>query len=1187
MRIYTLAILALLSICTGCRQAEDGKWNRGIGVYPGNPNEDFSPSLSTDHAYRNIALHRAAYNSSSYDYSLTANLLTDGIIEETVPTYLEVNTNYGQPIRREREWLVDNHYYTRTHFYGDSAFVQINLCNNWSESVDNIEMEGLVSYLEEIADGSHDIRFLASYDNEDWTLLHQVKGKKLIGEQVRPRPHSDPDKASALGEQLLPTRYYNISFKLPKAHKFTKFRLEMNMKGAEDWLVPDLKLTHKGQPLNMISSKFFNSTWMSLGSEEEWVYVDLGNSAEFDKVVLHWLQKPDSGTIQVSDDAENWTNVASLSEDEYTDDINVKSKGRYVRVLMNASPDGRPYMLTEMEVWGTGGIVARPKESPKATSTEITLSGGNWKLIRSSQTDASGEEISAENYQAYNWLVATVPGTVLTSFVNLGAVPEPYFSDNMMHISDSYFNSDFWYRNEFEIPASHLSGKTWLEFDGINWKAEVYLNGKELGKIEGAFKRGRFDISETAVPGKNYLAVRIISNAHPGAAKEKNENNTGVNGGILGYDNPTFHACIGWDWITTTRGRNIGIWNDVRVVHEGPVSIDSPYVNVSLPLPDTTSAFLTPEAIVRNNASEPVKGVLKGKIGKIEFEQDMTIEAGEERIVKFDTENFPQLHIFNPELWWPNGYGKPHLYNANFKFEINGFVSDEVDFKVGIRQVDAKETDGVLHLYINGRRFIGRGGNWGFSESNLNYRGREYEIAVALHANENFNIMRNWVGQTGDKELYEACDRHGIMVWQDFWLANPADGPDPLDNDMFLDNAEDYVKRIRRYPSMLLYCGRNEGYPPKEIDEGLRQIVKEWHSDLCYIPSSADEGVSGHGPYKALTPRDYFSYEHGNDKFHSERGMPSVMTYESMKRTFSDEGMWPQGNDWYKHDYTLKGAQACESFNNIIKDGYGECSSAKEFAELAQFVNYDGYRAMFECRSINRKGFLLWMSHPCWPSMTWQTYDWYFETNGAYFGSKKGSEPLHIQWNSATDTIEVVNYNGRNHKDLTAKASVVNLDGTIVWTKEVSLDSKEDTTEKLFKVVFPDNCTETHFIKLTLSKDTKVLSDNFYINGKEYGNHRALKNIAKASVKTSSSFTKNDNGTWSGTVTIENKSSVPAVMIRVNVIGKNDKEQILPMFYSDNYFSLMPGESKTINLKWYDADTRGNKPEIAVSGYNL
>ena len=253
---------------------------------------------------------------------------------------------------------------------------------------------------------------------------------------------------------------------------------------------------------------------------------------------------------------------------------------------------------------------------------------------------------------------------------------------------------------------------------------------------------------------------------------------------------------------------------------------------------------------------------------------------------------------------------------------------------------------------------------------------------------------------------------------------------------MFIANAEDYVKRIRSHASIAIYCGRNEGFPPTQIDQALRRIVREKHPDIHYISSSADDVVSGHGPYRMLPAKEYFTLKTGNDKFHSERGMPNVMTYESMLRTFSPEGLWPQDHQWGMHDYTREGAQGCTSFNEIIAKGYGEPQSAKEFAELAQWVNYDGHRSLFESRSLNRKGLLMWMSHPCWPSMVWQTYDYYFEPTAAYFAIKKASEPLHIQWNPATDEVEVVNYSGGMRKGLTAKTQLLNMDASVAWEKE-------------------------------------------------------------------------------------------------------------------------------------------------------
>ncbi len=1177
---------AALIIGIGCSQ-ESVQYNRGIGVYPGNPDEDFSPEMQVDRTYRNIALNRAVYCSSSYDYCLTGQLVTDGVISASLPKYLTMETSEGKDVKRQREWLVDQHKYTRLNLIGDNAYIQLALKNGWSETFDRIYGEMYVSYQEGNADGSHEIKVTASKDGINWDVLQVIKGRRFVGEESRPLLHSDPDKADALGNQLLPTRKFRIDAQLPQAREYSMFRVDMNMKGAEQWIAANLDIYRDGELVSLIPSKNFNSTWMSAGKESEWMYVDLGNKAKFDKIVLSWLQKPLSAVVQVSDDAQSWKDIAkAASGDEQTETISVKGKGRYVRLAMEAE-GGVPVMLTEMQVWGKDGVSAKAKSVPEASDKEICLSGGNWKLTRSSFTAAEGSEISSEGFDDSGWLVATVPGTVLSSYINLGAVPQPNYADNIFHISDSYFFSDFWYRNEFELPADFMDSKTWLEFDGINWKAEIYLNGNYLGRIDGAFKRGRFDISEAAKAGTNTLAVKIIKNKNAGSVKEKNENDTGRNGGMLGYDNPTFHASIGWDWISTVRGRNIGIWNDVRVVKEGLVSLDSPFVRTELPLPDTTSAVLTPEVLVKNNSDEKVEGVLKGRIGDVVFEKTVALAAGEEKSVVFSPEEYPQLKFDSPKLWWPNGYGKPDLYGSSFCFEVDGVESDRTDFNVGIRQVDTREIDEVLHIYINGRRFIGRGGNWGFSENNLTYRAREYDIAVAYHADMNFNIMRNWVGQTGDMELYQACDRHGIMVWQDFWLANPADGPDPADDTMFLDNALDLVKRIRQYPSMVIYCGRNEGFPPQEIEDGLRDIVGKCHPDLTYIPSSADGGVSGHGPYRALTHKGYFTYRKGNTKFHSERGMPSVLTYESMLRTFAPEALVPKSLLWGQHDYTLNGAQRASTFNEIIELGYGKTESLKEFADNAQFVNYDGYKGMFESRSINRKGLLLWMSHPAWPSMTWQTYDWYFEPNGSYFGCKKGAEPLHVQWNPAENVIEVVNYNGLDQTGLTVKALVMNMDGSVKWSMEKVIDSNEDSTVKCFAVEFPEDISDVHFIKLYLTRDGRTLSDNFYINGKEYGNHQAMKGMAKADVRSDVTVKKGRDGVWTGTVTLENRSSVPAVMIRLNVVGKKDGEQILPMFYGDNYFSLMPGEKKTVSLRWYHADTRGNRPEVKITGYNL
>ncbi|WP_302773980.1 glycosyl hydrolase 2 galactose-binding domain-containing protein [Parabacteroides johnsonii] len=1199
-RVLTLCGAAMVSLvlwgCSGTGATADKSfersdyYTRGIGQYPGNPEEDFSPSLAPDHStYRNIAFLRSAFASSSHDYNLVAQLATDGLVSDKQPQYLNLSTPEGDVPRREREWMIDEGPYSRNTFTGGDTYFQFTLAN-YSKAAGKLSLVGTVVYDDKVSKGGYEIICQGSNDGQNWTEIGKLSGSGLPGKALSYRvPVTDPNKQTDQ-TTTMPVRKLNETITFDKEVAYSAYRVLLKMAGAHDWVFTEANFLDRDGLVEMKPSQFFNSAWMSATAGEEWLYVDLGSRSEFDKVNLHWINKAVKGKIQVSDDAKQWKDAAELPggdglNDEIT--LNDKLQARYVRVLMQESANGSRYILSEMEVMGKGGLVARPVASPAVSKGEMNLSGGNWRLQRASEVNASGEEISTPEFKPENWIVATVPGTVLSSYKNIGAIADPNYADNQLQVSESFFWSNFWYRDEFEVPEGFKQDRLFLNFDGINWKANVYLNGKKLGRIEGAFMRGKFDVTDVVAPGKNVVAVEIIRNNHIGAIKEKNKQSTDFNGGILGADNPTFHATIGWDWIPTVRGRNIGIWNDVFLTSTGKVTVADPLVTSVLPLPDTTSATLTAEVIVKNHDANTVNGTLEGKVGNITFQKPVSLAAGEEKTVVFDVKDFPQLKMENPRLWWPKGYGAPNLYDANFTFKVGDAVSDAKDFKVGIRQMTFNEDNHILSLFINGRRFIGRGGNWGFGESNLNYRAREYDIAVAYHADMNFTMMRNWVGMIGDKELYEACDRHGIMIWQDFWLANPADGPDPYYPEMFIANAEDYVKRIRSHASIGLYCGRNEGFPPEQIDKALRRIIKEDHPDIHYISSSADDVVSGHGPYRMLPAKEYFTLKTGNDKFHSERGMPNVMTYESMLRTFSPEGIWPQDNQWGMHDYTREGAQGCTSFNEIIAKGYGEPQSAKEFAELAQWVNYDGHRSLFESRSQNRKGLLMWMSHSCWPSMVWQTYDYYFEPTAAYFAIKKASEPLHIQWNPATDEVEVVNYSAGTHKGLTAKVQILNMDASVAWEKEATVDSNEDTTNKCIKLAFPANLSKVHFIKMVLTENGKVVSDNFYHRSLEENNYQDLRQLAKVALQSTTTVDKNADGTWSAVSVIENKTSTPALMIRLNVVGRKDGQQLLPVFYSDNYFSLLPGEKKEVRMSWKDEDTRGNEGKVLITGYNV
>lgn len=1129
-----------------------------------------------------LARHRMAFASSQFDNNLTAQLVTDGMVpsDKEVLRYLRVTTPDGLVVRREREWSLDECPYTHNVMKGADSYLQYQMVG-YCRITDKVCLEGQVAYHEDrFHEGDpYTIVLESSADGKEWTVLSKHEGKGLPGTKAWSQLHSDPDKRLEQGS--LPTRNITDTLEVAQAREYSFLRIAFSMPSASHWSLSQANFYYKEQLLDMKPAQYFYSSWksqeLSSRKQEEWVYVDLGRVCDFSAIRLHWTDKAIKGKIQTSADAKVWKTIAQLPGGPAAkDEIAVKGKGRYVRLLMQEAVT-ETYTLKEMEILGQ-----QVKESASLqVSPSLSGEGGRLDLVSNWELTRDGSE---------DWIPATVPGTVLTSYMNIGAVPNTNYANNGLQISESYFRSNFWYRNTFRVPEGFRRERIYLNFDGINWKANIWLNDKLLGRSEGAFIRSSFEVSDYLVDGENKLLVEVICPAHFGAAKEKNRMNTAINGGILGADNPTFHATVGWDWINSTRGRNTGIWNDVYLFTTEAVKLNDPFVDCKLNLPDTTIAILRPEVVCSNDGKGPVQGVLKGRIGDVEFSKTISLKAGETRTVCFEPEEFPQLIFRNPKLWWPNGYGEPHLYESSFTFcsqtgtEKVGVESAPLSFKTGIRQVTWNTANEKLTLFVNGKRFIGKGGNWGFSEHNLQYTDREYDAAVKYHKEMNFTMIRNWVGQIGDDEFYEACDRYGIMVWQDFWLANPCDGPDPDDEQMFALNAEDMVSRIRNHPSLCLYCGRNEGFPPATLNKALQRIVKDIHPGMPYIGSSADDIVTGHGPYWAVYPREYFELKAGADKFHSERGMPCIMNYESLKRTLKPEDLWPQGDAWGEHDFTLEGAQRGSSFNEMLAKMFGEPKSAEEFCRLAQWINYDGYRAMFESRSKHRRGLLLWMTHPCWPSMVWQTYDYYLDPTAAYFGCMHGCEPLHVQWNAATNKVEVVALPLLSAKveRATVVAEVYDMRGNLCWSKTAETPVAEDATQELFELEYPDNAGEVQLIRLVL-KDKKgnVLSRNDYVHGREEGNLQALRRLPASKVDFSFIPQGEKDGELHYEATVTNKGKETAYMLRLKVVGE-DGEQILPVIYEDNYLHLLPGESRTLHISMKKADTRGQQPRLQV-----
>jgi len=930
-----------------------------------------------------------------------------------------------------------------------------------------------------------------------------------------------------------------------------------------------------------------------------WLSIDFGEPCPFGRVTLKWGQSYATAfRLEVSDDGlqpQAWKEIYAITNGTGgMQDISVPPvTARHLRVVTTTCSDpSQGCILSEVEVYGQRQLRFAPAPQPApAADGSMELTGGNWKLCNTMFVQADPKQITQEGYDDSRWLPAVVPGTVLGSYLAIGAIPDPWYGDQMSQLSEDFFSRhDFWYRDTFLAPANDAGKHVWLDFGGINWKAEVYLNGTKLGGIDGAFIRSRFEVTSLLRPGAtNYLAVLVHHPAHPGPGPKKimhrKLGDPTSNGDVLGSDSPSFLASAGWNWLPVVRGLEIGIWNHVRLECSGDVELVDPWVITDLPLPDTSRADLTVKTELRNDGTETEHGKLTGTIGDLTFSQEETLEPGQTKAVTLDKSTCPELAIANPRLWWPNGYGEQPLYTLNLRYEHDGQTSDHKDITFGIRKISyvvvnpVNTTNHILTLSVNGVRILIRGGNWGMEEGMLNCDAAGYDLRLRLHHDANINMIRNWIGMVGKDEFYDACDRYGILIWDDFWMAHDTDGPEPADHEMFMANARDKILRVRSHPSLALYCGRNESMPPKELDAAMSAAVDELDGTRHYIPHSAAGTVSGYGPYEDENIEWYFANR--GRTLHSELGIVAIPTVESMRAMMPPEYLWPINDMWAVHDYQTGRS---DSYTKRINHRYGAPTGIEDYCRKGQMVSMETTKAMYECLQANQgSGVLIWMTQAAWPALICQLYDYYFDPTAAYFGAKKGAEPVHILWDANTDIIKAANNTGNNLTDLAAEASAYNLAGKQIWHKSTGLNLSATSVQDCFPIKRPSG---VFFIQLKLRQGSRVLSDNFYWSSSKGGSCTNLNDLPQ--VKLPMTVARSGDGKMNQlTAQIQNPSKSVALMIHLKLIRADSGERVLPVFYEDNYFSLLPGENRTVSVGYATANLAGGQPKLAMDGWNI
>ncbi len=819
----------------------------------------------------------------------------------------------------------------------------------------------------------------------------------------------------------------------------------------------------------------------------------------------------------------------------------------------------------------------------------------HWLLQDAGKVTTLPAQASLPSFKPANWYTATVPGTVLTTLVDNKVYPEPLYGENMRQIPESLNKTTWWYRTTLTIPASHRGRLTFLHFGGINYAAEIWVNGHQAGTTRGAFIRGDFDITSYVQPGKPAAVLVIVSpQPHPGIPHEHTQaNGVGLNGGETALDGPTFLSTIGWDWLPAIRDRDTGVWQPVTLSSTGPVIVRDPIVTSSVDLAGHT-ADLHLSTTLRNASAKPVTGTLVATVSghgdPITLRKELTLAPGSTDSYPLDTTGYPALHLSNPQLWWPNGYGPQNLYKLTVSFETGRAVSSEQSTNFGIRKIEYQVADSEnLTISVNGVRVMVRGGNWGLDEGMKRIPRERLDAQFHMHALANLNMIRNWVGQSTGPDFYDMADKYGILLWDEFFQPNPSDGPDPADIPTYLANVTDKVVRYRNHPSIAVWCARNEGYPPKSLDDTLRGLMGKLDQSRLYQSNSADgRGVSSHGPYYWRSPHFFYRL---NESFKTETGSVSVPTIESIQGMMPEKDWETINDDWAQHDMA-RGAQRGDSYPSDLAKRYGPVRNLADFVRKGQLANYEAYRAMYEGRNAQMfkatTGIITWMSHPAQPSFVWQLYHYDLEPNSSLYAAKKAAETIHVQLNESNGGLEVVNNTPGVLTGLSLRATIYGLDSKIASRNTYPVAQVPgSSTIKAAQLDLNTGRGAIYFVRLELSGgDGKLLSSNLYWQSIAQDDFTALAELPTATLRLAATAHTEAEKTLLE-VSVTNPGDTVALMAHLQLRGKNSGKRILPVFYSDNYLNLAPGETRTLTVEAATRDLGNDTPLLAIDGFNI
>lgn len=867
----------------------------------------------------------------------------------------------------------------------------------------------------------------------------------------------------------------------------------------------------------------------------------------------------------------------------------------------------------------TGAALA--SQTPAAHNWEggrIALHDG-WQIQSSCQALEKGDVISTPAFKPHNWYPASVPGAVVANLVadKVRDYPDPYAGMNLRRMpgvkypiggefsnlpmpEDSPFRCSWWYRMTFDVPEVNQGKQNWLNFQGINYRANIWLNGKQIAnrkQIAGAFRTYELNVTTNLVYGKpNVLAVEVFA---------PSENDLGI----------TFV-----DWNPMPPDKNMGLWREAFITTSGPVALRHPFVDTRFHGDTLDVADLTIYAEVKNGSDKPVKGLVEVAIENIRVMQEVELPPGETREVSFSPEQYPQLQMKGPRVWWPAKLGPQELYQARFSFVMDGvgIVSDAQSVKFGVREVGSELTEQGYRLFkINHRKLLIRGGGWSFDMLLRSSNERlEQEMKYALDMNLNTIRLE---GKIETDYFFELADRVGMLVMPGWCCCDAwehwAKWTDE-DKDIAGDSLRSQLLRIRAHPSVIMWLNGSDNPPILGVEQRYLEVEERVHWPTPVIssatqqlgPMSSRTGVKMTGPYDYVPPSYWLlDTRHGGAYgFNTETSPgPAIPPPQSLRKFIPADHLWPIDETWNFHAGGGK-FKDLKIYTAALDQRYGASTSMEEYSLKSQAAAYEGERAMFEAYRRNRStstGVIQWMLNNAWPSLIWHLYDWYLMPGGGYFGTKKANEPVHVQYSEDDRSVVVVNSLFQKFPGMKLRAQVFDFGLHSKFDRQTALDVDADSSTRVLTIPQIEGLTPTYFIRLNLADALgKTVSDNFYwlstkpdvldwahtdwyyTPTKQLEDFTALKTLPTVTLTGSESAERRGEETVVH-VTVRNPGKALAFQVHLRVTDSKG-EDVLPVLFEDNYFPLFPGEERSIKAT-FNSKQLVATPEVLVEGWNV